>query len=297
MHLFPSPYNTGPYTCERPGETPRPRFSAFIAVSALLHLIALCSSANWRRNSDTPLFTGSDVIKIDLVGMPGPAPSIIPEGKSPIVEPGFEGTGAAAAAPQAAPSIPVVEEKPQPSSKSTERTAKAAPVKTEAEAAIETADTPSLPARNAVNKTTRWTARPADASGKTIPENAGGSARTDTPMAEKTGSTARVKQAASAIRDSPGQGYAHETFWYIQNRITRNLTYPVVARRMKWQGTVVVSFEVLEDGTVHHIKVVTGSGHNILDKNVVETIKQVQPFPAPPATAEFTMPIKYTLRP
>lgn len=93
-----------------------------------------------------------------------------------------------------------------------------------------------------------------------------------------------------------GQRYVDENFYYVKDLITRNLGYPVVARRMKWQGTVEVSFVVLKTGNVENIRIITSSGHSVLDKNVIAAIQQVQPFPAPPVQAEFTMPIKYTLK-
>ena len=95
---------------------------------------------------------------------------------------------------------------------------------------------------------------------------------------------------------SQRQHYVDKNFYYVKDLITRNLIYPVLARRMKWQGTVEVSFVVLQTGDVENIRIVTSSGHSVLDKNVIAAIQQVQPFPAPPVQAEFTMPIKYTLK-
>lgn len=95
---------------------------------------------------------------------------------------------------------------------------------------------------------------------------------------------------------SSGRRYVDENFYYIKDLITGSIVYPRLARKMKWQGTLTVSFTVLENGAVENIKVIRSSGHSILDKNVIKTIKQVQPFPPPPAAADFTMPIKYTLR-
>ncbi|NLD38149.1 MAG: energy transducer TonB [Desulfatiglans sp.] len=91
--------------------------------------------------------------------------------------------------------------------------------------------------------------------------------------------------------------YVDANFYYVKDLITSNLVYPAVARRMKWQGTVEVSFRVLKTGNVENIRVLTSSGYSLLDKNVIAAIKSVQPFPPPPVAAEFTMPIKYTLKP
>ncbi|MBN2418428.1 MAG: energy transducer TonB [Deltaproteobacteria bacterium] len=103
--------------------------------------------------------------------------------------------------------------------------------------------------------------------------------------------------ASAGFSASQGKNYVDENFYYVKDLITSNLIYPAVARRMKWQGTVEVSFKVLETGMVENIKIVASSGHSILDANVVTAIQHVQPFPPPPVVAEFTMPIKYVLRP
>ncbi len=95
---------------------------------------------------------------------------------------------------------------------------------------------------------------------------------------------------------SQGKQYVDANFYYVKQLITSNLVYPAVARRMKWQGTVEVSFRVLLTGNVENIRVLTSSGYSLLDKNVIATIESVQPFPPPPVAAEFTMPIKYTLK-
>jgi len=41
--------------------------------------------------------------------------------------------------------------------------------------------------------------------------------------------------------------------------------------------------------------VVESSGHGILDRNVVDTIREVQPFPKPPVRAELVIPVVYVL--
>jgi periplasmic protein TonB len=78
-------------------------------------------------------------------------------------------------------------------------------------------------------------------------------------------------------------------------RITRHLSYPTVARRLKWQGMAVVTFYILENGLVENIKIASSSGHRLLDNHVIDTVKRLQPFPKPPLRAEITIPVKYIL--
>jgi len=89
--------------------------------------------------------------------------------------------------------------------------------------------------------------------------------------------------------------YVKAHFAAIRNAIIRKLSYPPVARRMGWAGTVKVSFVVNEDGSVNSVKVLTTSGFELLDNNAVETIRRGSPYPKPPVMAEMVMPITYRL--
>jgi protein TonB len=303
MHLFPSPYNPGPQACEGLGKTPEARFSIFIIVSAFLHLLVLCSCIDWRRDTAGPLLAGNAVIEIDLVSIPGPDPtppapatSVTTEEKMPSrkASPHFFQTSADEA--RMLPIAPIVEKAPPPTKNTVKHMEAPAPVKKTERTPVGSSTTPALPSSGAADDTQRSASIPA-AIGNASLVSTRNDARAEGPVAANaTGTSAPVTATASPGDLSPGQGYVDENFYYIKDLITRNLTYPVLARRMKWQGTVVVSFVVSENGEAGNIRVVTGSGHSILDKNVIAAIEQVQPFPIPPAAAEFTMPIKYSLR-
>jgi protein TonB len=89
--------------------------------------------------------------------------------------------------------------------------------------------------------------------------------------------------------------YIKAHFLYIKEDIQKNITYPRLARKMGWEGNVVVSFVICEDGTVINIKIVKSSGFALLDKNAVESIKKAVPFPSPPVRAELVVPVSYRL--
>lgn len=95
--------------------------------------------------------------------------------------------------------------------------------------------------------------------------------------------------------ESARAGYVKEHFTYIRNRIMNYLSYPVIARRMGWEGKVMVSFVICEEGGVNSIKIMQTSGFELIDKNAMETIKKASPFPKPPVRAEIIMPISYRL--
>ncbi|MDD2335016.1 MAG: energy transducer TonB [Geobacteraceae bacterium] len=119
----------------------------------------------------------------------------------------------------------------------------------------------------------------------------------------KQGTAAPIRTAsvapAGAGKNSSGEqaraGYSREHYAYIKELIEKHLSYPPRARKMGWTGRVVVCFQVLKNGRVDKIWIKDGSGHEILDRNVVDTIREVEPFPQPPEWVELSMPIIYRL--
>lgn len=89
--------------------------------------------------------------------------------------------------------------------------------------------------------------------------------------------------------------YLSEHFAYIKDIIQENIVYPTRAQRMGWQGKVIVDFIILENGNAANIKIAMSSGFEVLDSNVIETVKAVAPFPKPPIKAELRVPIIYRL--
>lgn len=117
------------------------------------------------------------------------------------------------------------------------------------------------------------------------------SPRTDISSGDKKGTDATSGNSEEKAR----MRYLKEHFGYIRDTIMKNLSYPHMARKMGWEGKVTVSFVVCENGYVENLKVIETSGFSLLDKNAVETIKKVSPFPKPPVRAELIMPIVYRL--
>lgn len=91
------------------------------------------------------------------------------------------------------------------------------------------------------------------------------------------------------------QRYIKEQFTYIRDIITKNLSYPYMARKMGWEGRVTISFVVSENGSASDIKIIESSGFDLLDKNAVDTVRKVSPFPRPPVRAEVVIPVVYRL--
>jgi len=90
--------------------------------------------------------------------------------------------------------------------------------------------------------------------------------------------------------------YLRTHFAYIRDLILKNITYPLMAKKHGWQGNTRVSFVIREDGKAEQLKIVKSSGYEVLDRNVVETVSEVQPFPRPPVRAEIVIPVVYTIK-
>lgn len=91
------------------------------------------------------------------------------------------------------------------------------------------------------------------------------------------------------------QKYLKEHFAYIKDRIRKEISYPPMAREMGWEGKVVVSFVVREDGYLEDIKVIEKSKYEIFVKNTINTIKKTSPFPKPSVKVELIIPVTYKL--
>jgi len=104
---------------------------------------------------------------------------------------------------------------------------------------------------------------------------------------------ANASQSAPSL--PPKERYLKANFAFIREAIERNTSYPNIARRMGWQGKVLISFTVLADGMVKNIRVVESCGFKALDSSAINTVKRCTPFPRPPLEAEITLPITYRL--
>jgi periplasmic protein TonB len=107
-----------------------------------------------------------------------------------------------------------------------------------------------------------------------------------------------AQKTDSAIGSSDEQSISHyikEEFSYIRKIIVSNIIYPQNAQYRRQEGTLLLSFVIMLDGSVSDIKIVKSSGYDLLDKNAISTIKKSAPFPKPPFLAELKMPVTYKL--
>ena len=106
--------------------------------------------------------------------------------------------------------------------------------------------------------------------------------------------------AAASAANSIGRGRMSGDANY-QGRVAAHLArykrFPADARRRHEQGSAVVSFNIDGDGKVTSVKLVRGTGHVPLDREVEAMVQRASPFPPPPggSARSFTAPVSFSL--
>lgn len=118
----------------------------------------------------------------------------------------------------------------------------------------------------------------------------------------KQGSYSAEKGMPDAVGGGQGRmldygrgGPAERSFAFIRENIMRNITYPERARRMGWEGKVLLSFVVLENGTVEALKIVNSSGFRALDENAKEAVLKTRFSQSIPYRMAVVLPVEYRL--
>jgi len=112
---------------------------------------------------------------------------------------------------------------------------------------------------------------------------------------EPVGNIGPVGPPASQPVVSPEAHYVAAQFNFIRNEIQQRIVYPLVARRMGWQGKVKLSFVVDVDGSIRDVVVLESSGYKLLDDNAIACVKKAAPFPPPPVCAKLIIPVVFRL--
>ncbi len=82
----------------------------------------------------------------------------------------------------------------------------------------------------------------------------------------------------------------------ISELMRKNLTYPYLARRMGWQGELILSFILTPSGELKEIKIEKSTGYEILDKQAKDTLLKIAKyFPRPEVEVRVRLPISFRL--
>jgi protein TonB len=154
---------------------------------------------------------------------------------------------------------------------------------------------PALPASQTAANPPDVTApaNPSDPAAKISPSAPG----SPHPPAAASPTTGRgpATAAAGSPPGTSGAGDPAGDFAWIRDAIQHAIAYPATARRMGWEGKVVVTFQLLPDGSVRDVRVVQGSGHAVLDRGAIDAVRNASPFPRSPVNAEVITPVVYRL--
>jgi len=269
-----------------------------LGASVLLHIAA--TAGVLFTMSAVPPPRAPPVIDFTLEGPEGPEPAIAP------TPPGKVRRAMAPARPESPPAVlptpapaaptpvPLPEPRPAPSPEAPPPPAPSPPQARQAEVP------PPVPS-GADGRTERAASTPGGAAAITVPVPAPAGA--GSPQGASPGApAARATTGGGAGAEEPGEArakargrYLERNYAYIRDAIQQGIAYPAMARRMGWEGKVVVSFQVLSDGSVRDVRVVQGSGHSALDRAAVEGVRKAAPFPKPPAEAVIITPVVYRL--
>ena len=83
----------------------------------------------------------------------------------------------------------------------------------------------------------------------------------------------------------------------IRAMIEQAITYPAVARRLRLEGVVVLSFMLTPDGAVAKAEVQHSSGSSVLDRKALNTLWDLSgDFPSLESITQLTIPITFSLK-
>ena len=112
---------------------------------------------------------------------------------------------------------------------------------------------------------------------------------------QKAGPSAPSNVGRGNVISTENSRYIKAHFSYIKDLIHKHLIYPAMAKKMGWEGKVIVSFIISSGGQARDIMLSKSSGHEILDDNALKAVRIAAPFPKPPVEAQIIVPVLYRL--
>ena len=117
------------------------------------------------------------------------------------------------------------------------------------------------------------------------------------PARDNTHHPAPASQAASTTLSREEQDQHLRAC--VMNLVTRQLTYPAIARRKGWQGIVKLELHIEPDGQISALHIDTTSGYSVLDKAALQSLQLAN---VPDAaqwlqgeTIDMVVPVEYKL--
>ena len=116
------------------------------------------------------------------------------------------------------------------------------------------------------------------------------------PTGDHTLKEGDMIKGAMTRRSEPSGKVEEAQFSIISKLVREHLEYPYLARRMGWEGVVLLFFRLTPTGEVEEIKVLKSSGFEVLDKSAVNAVKRASKyFPRPNQIVLIKLPIQFKL--
>ena len=108
--------------------------------------------------------------------------------------------------------------------------------------------------------------------------------------------TGNTSGGSSKALDYGKGGSDENSFYFIRDTVMKNIKYPERARRMGWEGKVLLSFVVLENGAVKDVKIMIGSGYRALDDETRAAVEKTTFKQKIPCRLVVSLPVEYKLK-
>jgi periplasmic protein TonB len=121
------------------------------------------------------------------------------------------------------------------------------------------------------------------------------------PQAQTNKSVESPSRPTSSLTDESKrlaleESFLRERLSVISNIVQRHINYPPIARRMGWEGRVLISFILEPNGDIRDLKVLKSCGYEVLDKEALDAIRRsYRDFPKPPVSVLVKLPINFRL--
>lgn len=110
------------------------------------------------------------------------------------------------------------------------------------------------------------------------------------------GSSQSSRKEVGEGKEATQEVYLKRNLSVIAEIVRRHLGYPYLARRMGWQGNLIITFVLTPKGEIRDLSIEKSSGYEVLDKNTLEVLKKTAPlFPHPPVEVKIRLPVRYEL--
>lgn len=95
-------------------------------------------------------------------------------------------------------------------------------------------------------------------------------------MRDKQASLQRnIKQKPARQESTQNQLNSAQVLTMIRQKLTQHFVYPVMARRMGWQGRVLLGFQLDHGGSIQKVHIKKSSGYAILDNSAMVALNKI----------------------